>query len=102
MPDVVPSFARSKGEDGMSRPTLSDHMCFLMAMMAFHARRHPTVCAIQCPCEHATLDVMRPCVKYKYDDGMPHQRRSTVCAVLRAKMALNALRSPTVCAVQER
>ena len=98
MPDVVPLFVHSKGEDGMTRLTSSDHVCFPMEMMEFHSRRHPTMCDAQWPCEHATPDIVRPCLQSKGDDGMPRRRRSTVCAVQRVIIARNTQHRETVCA----
>ena len=40
--------------------------------MSCHARRRPTVCAVQGQCYHATLDVIRLCVQSKGGDVMPH------------------------------
>ena len=60
--DVFRSCVLTKGESKMSRLTLSDHECCLMEIMAFHARRHPNVCAAQEPCGHAMHDVVHLCV----------------------------------------
>ncbi|TMW80321.1 hypothetical protein EJD97_021456 [Solanum chilense] len=69
-----PRAIMSKGEDGMSRPTLSDHVRCPMAIMTCHARRHltgndviqrPTLSDRLCSARaimscHA--DLVRPCV----------------------------------------
>ena len=53
MPDVVPLSMLSKGKDVESRLISFDRVCFPIAMMACHARRHPTVCAAEGKCGHA-------------------------------------------------
>ena len=105
-------------QDGMPRPTSFDRLCSPKVMMACHARRLSTVCAVQRRRCHATLDIFRPCVLPKGDDGMPrpmsfdclccpkvmmacHARCcQTVSASLKAMMACHARRRSTVCAFQ--
>ena len=45
-PDVVRLCVLSKSNDVMQRPMESDHVCCPMAVMACHARRRSTVCAV--------------------------------------------------------
>ena len=45
--DVVQPCVLSKGGDVMPRPTSSNCMCCPRAVMACHARCHPTMCAVQ-------------------------------------------------------
>ena len=45
--DVVRSCVLPKGDDGMPRASSFDCVCCPMAMMAYHARRRPTVSAAQ-------------------------------------------------------
>ena len=63
MPDVVRPCVLPKGGDVMPRPTLSDRVCCLRAVMACHARRS------------------RPSVLFKGDDVMPRPTLVTVCAI---------------------
>ena len=103
-----------------ARLTTADSLCYPRAMMAFHARRWPTVCAGPRAIKHAAPDAVRPCVLSMGYDGMPRpttadrlclskgdygMRRPTpsdrVCYP-RAMMAWHARRRPTVCAVQGR
>uniref|UniRef100_A0A494G8B5 Uncharacterized protein n=1 Tax=Solanum lycopersicum TaxID=4081 RepID=A0A494G8B5_SOLLC len=70
----------SNGHGCMQRMTSSDRMCcsrscvrsnlvyYPRAMMACHAKRCLTMCAIQGQIFHATPDNNRPCVCYKGDD----------------------------------
>ena len=55
----------------MQRPMSLDRVCCPKAMMACHARRCPFVIAAQGRLCHVTLDVIRPFVLFKGDDGMP-------------------------------
>ena len=82
----------------MPRPTLSDRVCCLRAVMACNARRSRpsvlfkgddvmpcpmllTVCAVQGRGCHATPDFVRMCVLSKSNDVMPRRTLPTMCAV---------------------
>ena len=97
-PDVVRLCVLPKGDDGMPRPTSFDSVCFPKAMMACHARRCLTVCAVRRRRCHAMLDVTdsvcfpravmsyharhyRPCVLSKGGDVLPRPMLPSMCAV---------------------
>ena len=61
---------QSNCDDGMPRPTSSDHVLILMVMMACHTRHILTLCAAQGRCWHATLAIVRSCVMSKSHDVM--------------------------------
>ena len=70
MPDVVRPCVLTKGDDGMSRLTSSDHLCFPSTMMACHARHRSAVNIAQDSSELVTLDVIRLCILTLGDDNM--------------------------------
>ena len=78
-PTTADRLCLSKGDDGMPRPTPSDRVCYPRAMMAWHARRWPIVCAVQ------------------GRDCMPHRTSFDRVCRQRAMMACHAWRRPTVC-----
>ena len=96
------SCLRSKGYDGMPRRTSFDHVCSSKAVMACHARRHSTVCALQRLLFHVMPDVVRPCFPSKGYDGMPRPMSFVRVFCLKAMMACHARRSLTMCAYQGR
>ena len=103
----------------MPRPTSFDRVCCPRAMMACHARRGSTMCAVQRRCCHATPDIVRPsvlpkggevmprlmsfdCVQSKGSDVMPHPTSSDHVCCPRAMMPCHAQRCSTMFAVQGR
>ena len=64
MLDIVQPCVLYKGGDVMPRPTSSDCMCYLRAVLACHARR------------------FRSCVMSKGGDVMPRPMLMSVCAFL--------------------
>ena len=92
MPDVFPPFVRLRGEDGMSRPMSSDHVCFPMEMMAFHARRCPIVFVIQWQRWHVTPDVIWLRVLPNANDGMPCSTSSDYVCTIKGNVKLNGIK----------
>ena len=89
-PDVVRPCLPSMGYYGMPRQMSFDHVCFPKAIMACHARRRSTVCAVQRRLCHATPDVVRPCVLPKGGDVMPCPMSSDHACCPRAEMSCHA------------
>ena len=56
--NIVRLCVLSKGDNNIPRRTSSDRLCSPRVIMACHARRRPTVCAIQGRRCHATPDVL--------------------------------------------
>ena len=102
MPDVVPPFVLLKGDDGMPHPTSFDRVCRPRAIMACHARRRSTVCAVKRRRCDATPDVVRPCVLRQGDDGMPCPTSFYRVYCPKALMECHARRRSTICATQRR
>ena len=102
MPDDVRPSVLPKGYDGMPRPTLSDRVCCPRAMMAWHARRRSTICAVQGRWWHATPDVVWLSVLPNGDDGVPRPTLFDRVCCPKAMIACHARRCSTVFAVQRR
>ena len=102
----------------MPRPTSFDRVCCPKAMIACHARRRPTLCAVQRRRYHASPDDAvrvccpralmscharhcRPCVQSKGGNFMPCPTLTTVC-LSKGVDFMPRLTLPTVCAVQGR
>ena len=45
MPDIIRQCVQSNGDEGMQNSIWYDRVCYLMAMMACHVCRLPTLCA---------------------------------------------------------
>ena len=130
-------FMLSKSDDGLPGLMLFDRVCWLRAMMPYnarsspnvyfypramiacHARRHPTMCAVQRRRWHvtpyivrlrvlpnhnvgiATLHVIRPCVLSKVHVGMPRPRLFDQLCCPRAMLTFHARRRRIVYAFQQ-
>ena len=84
--NVIWPYVLSKRDDCMPSPMSSDFVCFPSAMIACHARRHPTVCAAQGRWWNATLDVIWLYVLSKGDEKKPRPTSSGRVYCLRAMM----------------
>ena len=94
-PNVIRPYVLSKGDDCMPRPMSSDCVFFPSAMIACHARRHPTVCSAQGGWWNYKSDVIRSYVLSKGDDNMPRPTSSGRVYCLRAMMTCHTLRRLT-------
>ena len=65
-----------EGDNDMPCQILSVCVCGKRAMMAFHARCHWNLCAVQGLNRHATPEVVRSCVLSKGYDGRPRPMSS--------------------------
>ena len=99
MTDVVRPCVQTKGNDWKSRLTSSNCLCCPRMMMAWHARRHPTVCVIQGRRCHVTPNIVLPRVLPNGDEGMPRLMSSNCLTYPKSMRAFHALRRPIVCAV---
>ena len=100
-PNVIWPYVLSKRDDCMPSPMSSDCVCFPSAMIACHARRHPTVCAAQGRWWNVTPDVIQSYVLSKGDDNMPRPTSSGRVYCLRAMMTCHTLRHLTIFVVQQ-
>ena len=100
--DIIQPCVIPKGDYGMSSLTSSGHLRCPMPMRSYHARHHQTMCAIQRRLSHAKFNMVRPCLYFKGDDGLPCLPPSDCVCCPRAMMACHARRFLTLCASQGR
>ena len=89
-----------KGDAGMPCLMMFDRVCCPKVMLACHARRRSTVCAVQRRSWHVTPDVVRPCLPSMGYYGMPRPMLFDCVCCPKAIMACHARRRSTGCAVQ--
>ena len=88
--DIIQPCVIPKGNNGMSSPTSSRHLCYPMPMRSCHAQHHQTMCAIQRRLRHAKFNMVRPCLYFKGDDGLPCLPPSDCVCCPRTMMACHA------------
>ncbi len=100
MPEFVRLCELSKGYYGMPRPSLFHSLCYPLATRSCHTWRRQTVCVVQGPWWHATLNVLQPCVVYKHYDGMLLLTLSNCVWCPRDMISILAWCHPSVCVIQ--